>query len=105
MKIRRFEAWYCWKSRARFKFCECAVSECEPYKSVQTFFNEDGSIIATHPQTCLTVEDTMQVMLESDYEVIVKEAELDDGQLVWQHWLSYAESLNKRRTVRNGKDD
>lgn len=100
MKIRKAEAWCNFDERPRWKFAEAQISELEPYKSVQTYFDAEGHTLVVHPQRQLTVEDAVQVWMESDYEIVVKEAELDDGEIIWQHWLSFAESLQKKKARR-----
>lgn len=102
MKLRKIEAWLSSSYKPRELFATAAICDGGPFKSIVGYFDKD-QIIATHPQFNLTVEDLAEMFIESDYEVIIIEAELDDGRIIYKHRSDPAEYMFRRRTDRYGK--
>lgn len=103
MKLRKIEAWSNSNYKPRELFATSTICDGGAFKSVQSYYDGDH-IIATHPQAHLTVEDAAEMWIESDYEVIIIEAELDDGRVVYKHRTDPAEYMNiiRRRRAYNG---
>ena len=97
MQILKAEAWTTdsWTGK-RYKFAEAVDTAKESYISVQIYYDVTGKLVAAHKQQYLTVENAVETWLESDYEVLIKEVQLDDGRIIYQHWRSFGEPEARR---------
>ena len=100
MTLLKIEAWTvdAWSGK-RYKFAEVIRTDKEPYKSMQIYYDVSGAVVAAHPQESLTIDDCVEVLAESNYEIVIKEMQLDDGRIIYQHMRSYGEPEARRADI------